>query len=53
MIVVWRSRATCTPLLGTCQPPMPHCTRFFGGAFGMFVAWNHGVVCIRSSISFS
>ena len=29
---------------------MPSCTRFSAGALAMFVAWNHGQVCIRSSV---
>ena len=53
MMLVWRSRATFTASRGTCQPPMPTCTRFLAGTFGRLVAWNHGVVCIRSSRSFS
>ena len=32
---------------------MPICTRLVAGAFLMLVAWNHGVVCIRSSRSVS
>jgi hypothetical protein len=38
MIVVPRSRPTCTPGRGACQPPMPICTRFCGGTLGMSVA---------------
>jgi hypothetical protein len=53
MMLVLRSRATFTASRGTCQPPMPTCTRFFAGTLGRFVEWNHGVVCIRSSRSFS
>src|SRR5579859_2372775 len=52
-IAVPRSRPTLTPARGACQPPIPICTRLTAGAFGMFVAWNHGVVCIRSSRSCS
>ena len=32
---------------------MPTWTRFLADTLGMLVAWNHGVVCIRSSRSFS
>ena len=53
MTVVPRSRPTFTPGRGACQPPMPIWTRFLAGTFGMSVAWNHGVVCIRSSRSVS
>jgi hypothetical protein len=53
MIVVLRSRPTLTPGRGACQPPMPIWTRFSGGTFGRLVAWNQGVVCIRSSRSVS
>ena len=53
MMVVPRSRPTWTPGRGACQPPMPICTGFLGGTLGMSVAWNHGVVCIRSSRSVS
>src|ERR671925_742828 len=49
--VVSRSRATLTPGRDPYQPPIPIWTRLVGGAFSMFVAWNHGVVCIRSSMS--
>ena len=49
--VVRRSRATFMPGRAPYQPPMPICTRLLAGAFGMLVAWNHGVVCIRSSMS--
>ena len=51
MTVDPRSRATFMPGRDPYQPPMPICTRFAGGAFGMFDAWNHGVVCMRSSMS--
>ena len=51
MTVDWRSRPTFTPARGLCQPPIPICTRLVAGAFLMLVAWNHGVVCIRSSRS--
>ena len=53
MIVVPRARPTFTPARGACQPPMPIWTRLVGGAFLMSVAWNQGVVCIRSSRSSS
>ena len=53
MMLVSRSRATFTPSRGTCQPPMPTCTRFFAGTLGRLVEWNQGVVCMRSSRSFS
>ena len=53
MMLVCRSRATFTASRGTCQPPIPIWTRFLAGTLGIFVAWNHGVVCIRSSKSFS
>ena len=53
MIVVPRSRPTFTPARGDCHPPMPICTRLVAGAFFRLVAWNHGVVCIRSSRSVS
>ena len=29
-----RSRPALTPARGTCQPPMPSCTRFEGGHVG-------------------
>ena len=48
-----RRRASCTPSRGTCQPPIPTCTRLVAGTFGRFVAQYQGVVCMRSSRSFS
>jgi len=53
MIVVPRSRPIFHARARRLPAPMPTCTRFFGGTLGMFVAWNQGVVCIRSSRSVS
>ncbi len=51
--LVPRLLASCTPSRGTCQPPMPSWTRFEAGTLGRLVAQYQGVVCMRSSRSFS
>mmetsp|Transcript_29504 Transcript_29504/g.73056 ORF Transcript_29504/g.73056 Transcript_29504/m.73056 type:complete len:253 (+) Transcript_29504:2061-2819(+) len=52
-MLVRRPTMCCTALRGTCQPPMPICTRLVAGTLGRLVAWKYGVVCMRSSRSFS